>query len=96
MHCPYCNAQLIESSNGELECSSSNALFSARVSQLLRARYGHLTSDLPEQEPTATGQWFCPGCGVKMDGRHCAACGQDFDSSLHYQLVELNPHVTAK
>jgi hypothetical protein len=38
VHCPYCNADLLE--GRELKCSASGALFSQDVSDTFRKRYG--------------------------------------------------------
>jgi hypothetical protein len=93
MHCPYCNANLVTAYHGELQCSDSKALFSVCVSEVLLSRYGHHDSHSQAIAPSTIGQWFCPGCGVKMHDTDCNACGQSFDLTLIRQLVELNPHI---
>lgn len=41
------------------------------------------------------GEWFCPGCGVRMvaGDQHvrCPRCGEHLDEVL-FQLVEVHPH----
>ena len=77
-----------------MRCTSTGSLFSARVSSILRARYGHIEVTTPQPEPRQIGQWFCPGCGVKMGSAGCASCGQSFELALLRQIIELNPHAS--
>ena len=94
MYCPYCSSTLSDASDGQMRCSSTGSLFSARVSATLRARYGHADVVTKQPEPVQTGEWFCPGCGVKMDSAGCSSCGQSFELALLRQIIELNPHVS--
>lgn len=92
MHCPYCSAQLVEATRGELRCSLSGSLFSISV----REQFETLTLKAPPLSDKLTrfnlGRWFCPCCGMATNNGVCAKCGPVITSRLARQLLELNPH----
>jgi hypothetical protein len=93
MHCPYCSAELLDAAAGELQCSSTGALFSRSVR--LQFKVSRLEATLSPCNGTSfnPGKWFCPCCGKETDDGVCFNCGFAFTSGLIRQLIELNPHV---
>ena len=96
MHCPYCNAELIENEKheGSLECSSKHALFSPLLSNQIREIYGNQQS-ISDGRIEEIGGLYCPGCGVKLGGDGCPNCKKKLSKQFVFRLVEQNPHVPA-
>jgi uncharacterized Zn finger protein (UPF0148 family) len=92
MYCPKCAAELLLQ-GGELTCPRGQMGLSKQVARVLTDRYGaHAPS--PNRDVTAMARrgWYCPGCGVLLDGRMvCPECRQSL-KDLEYSLVEFHPH----
>lgn len=91
MHCPYCNSLMTLDGARSLRCNASGAVFSEHMSRVLVETY-------PERKFLAGGPvelaekgWFCPGCGVALEGYRCSCCGKSLEA-LVYRIAEFNPH----
>ncbi|MCA8275788.1 hypothetical protein LGN17_25235 [Burkholderia sp. AU30280] len=92
MHCPYCSADLVETTGGELRCSLSGALFSAAVREQFETLALKGPSLTCKSAQFRLGRWFCPSCGKETDNGVCGKCGLMITGRLARQLLELNPH----
>lgn len=98
MHCPKCNAQLIRESDGTLACVPGRMAISRHLSNGLTECFESGGARRPSEGPTkvASGEWFCPACGVAMlTSREvevrCPKCTRTLNEFV-YELIELHPH----
>jgi hypothetical protein len=96
MYCPRCARPLTlqdevwRCERGEMELSRSLGL-------RLAARFATGGGEEPAADSSAPvgGHWYCPACGVPMDGdARCPACMRSLRTFL-FELVELHPHADA-
>jgi len=105
MYCPKCGTALVtrqDMRHGDtyLYCEPGEMVLSRSVQEALDHRYGAnappsvVQQVRPAPSPTYPHEWgwYCPGCGVPLDGwLECPRCGKHL-RDLAYQLVELHPH----
>jgi hypothetical protein len=106
MYCPKCGTPLVirqdaDSSASSLFCEPGEIPLSLKLHEVLDHRYGEISpadleqSPRPAPSPTFPHEWgwYCPGCGVPLNGwLECAHCGKHL-RDLVYQLVERHPHL---
>jgi hypothetical protein len=95
MYCPKCDGFLEETPLGELKCTRVGWVYSKLDSDLLKAQYGDLTSEVRppiEREQESVCCWYCPGCGLLLEDKVCPRCRRQLGGRLLYRLVERNPH----
>jgi hypothetical protein len=103
MFCPKCGAALIDrhTTLGETyHCVPGDLTFSMVVARALRHRYAEASGasvpqlrKLPYQSHSHDAlEWYCPGCGVRLNpDLACDRCGRHL-RDLAYDLIELHPH----
>ncbi len=96
MFCPKCGSLLTWRADASLKrdvfyCPPGDMWMSVNLTERLLERYG-------VQEPADSVWWqgrrqyYCPGCGVRLqEGLICSRCGKSL-RDLHRTLVELHPH----
>lgn len=94
MYCPKCGRKIIDS-EGTLKCEAGDMSLSRHLQRLL---LGAFPEEQPRSGETATGaelgRWFCPSCGVLMDGsQSCPNCRRAMTREQIYNLVERHPHL---
>jgi len=96
MFCPKCG-ELLAEVNGELACIQGSMSLSARMRRDLDECFVARSRMPPESNFDFRwgGNWFCPGCGCKMQEESgavtCPECHRNISPFL-YHLVELHPH----
>lgn len=102
MKCPYCKLDLVKSNKGELYCKKGDCYFSKIVSgkfDKIILSENHIT-DFKPYINNKNSHLFCVNCGdimkfmneIFMGELICINCGIVYDKSLHYNIIELNPH----
>lgn len=96
MFCPKCGDSLVEV-NGELTCIRGNMVLSVRMRRDLDECFV-ARSRMPSEEHFDFrwgGNWFCPGCGAKMEESDgavtCPECQRNMSTFLKH-LIDLHPH----
>ena len=106
MYCPKCGTPLVtrrdeQSSASFLYCEPGEMPLSLKLQEVFDHRYGGAApadfakSPRPAPSPTFLHEWawYCPGCGVPLNGRlECPHCGKHL-RDLAYYLVERHPHL---
>jgi len=106
MYCPKCGATLVtrrDAGHGAsyLYCEPGKMGLSLKLQDVLDHRYGEnappsiVQRPRPISSPTYPHEWgwYCPCCGVPLNGwLECPHCGKHL-RDLAYQLVELHPHL---
>jgi len=109
MYCPKCGTTLVSRRDaghgvGYLYCEPGDMGLSLKLQDVLDHRYGEnapphgMPSPHPVPSPTFPHEWgwYCPGCGVPLNGwLECPRCGKHL-RDLAYQLVELHPHLPSQ
>lgn len=96
MFCPKCGDALDEV-NGMLTCVRGNMVLTVRMRTDLDDCFVSRTRMPPERafDFHLGGNWFCPGCGVKMvetaGAIICPKCQRNMSVFLKH-LIDLHPH----
>jgi len=105
MYCPKCGTPFVTRLDAQsgafyLYCEVGEMALSPKLQEALDYRYGEsapprlVSSPRPAPSPTFPHEWgwYCPGCGVSLNGwLECPRCGKRL-RDLAYQLVERHPH----
>jgi len=93
MYCPHCG-RVMTVVDGRLTCEAGGMPLSRNLERTLAERF-------PVSKPRASAivelgkrltRWFCPGCGVPLDGEMtCGVCGHSIRDLL-FPLVVFHPH----
>ncbi len=97
MYCPKCGELLVDV-EGELTCLAGEMGLARLMAEELYDCFVAGTRQPVERAFHFRwgGNWFCPGCGVKMIEPEqgaviCPQCHKNISTYLH-QLIELHPH----
>jgi len=97
MYCPKCSDDLV-SVEGELTCVRGEMSLSKSIEKSLFDYFIVNVNAPPEKEYDVRwgGNWYCPGCGIKMveeekGAVRCPQCKKNLGSFI-YRLVEIHPH----
>ncbi len=100
MYCPKCGDVLDESDAG-VQCLKGQMALSQHLARRFKECF-IFKSDEPRNlrfDFKVGGEWFCPGCSVKMaeeDGYvRCPQCELSLNEFIRH-LVELHPHLNEK
>jgi hypothetical protein len=92
VYCPHCGREM-SVIDGVFTCEAGGMPLSRQMHAVLVERFPTQrerpqTVDLGHR----LTRWFCPACGVPLDGEmKCQWCGQSIRDQL-FRLVELHPH----
>jgi hypothetical protein len=90
MYCPRCGMAMSDIA-GVLTCVPGNMPLSRALQTALMARFPVQRKRVASVLLGKQRGWFCPGCGIPMNGTTCEQCSQSLQDLLH-PLVELHPH----
>jgi hypothetical protein len=80
---------------GTWTCSNGLEL-SVNLGQKLEATYQSAFRAGRAESAMTIGVWYCPACGIPLDGQmSCGECGKSLLPFLR-ELVELHPHPDGK